>query len=206
MRKEWYEYLKDRHHIWELVLGVLVVVVLGIALFTPYRIHVWVEVHKVWLLWTGIFLLVLQIGIFLREISLLRSRMAQLLSPEKSEVVDVPDMYNFYDERGELKLSLKSEALYYLEAADNYVKIHYAQAGKIHGVLIRNTLKNIEWRFRGKDLIRCHRSYIVNFGKVQMLRKDEGEVMLDFGDERLPNIPVSKSYQDIVINRFASTN
>lgn len=206
MRRDWYEYLKDRHHIWELILGFFVVVVLGIALFTPYRIHSWVESYKEWLLWTGVSLLILQIGVFLHEISLLRSGMAQLLSPEKNEVVDVPEMYNFYDERGELKLSLKADALYYLEAADNYVKIHYAQAGKIHGLLIRNTLKNVEWRFRGKDLIRCHRSYIVNFGKVQMLRKEEGDVMLDFGDERLPNIPVSKSYQAVVIERFASTN
>ncbi len=113
-----------------------------------------------------------------------------------------PDMYNFYDEKGDLKLSVKPEMVYYLEAADNYVQIHYMASNKMQNLMIRNTLKNIEWRFRGKDLIRCHRSYIVNFGRVQMMRRVDGDVVLDFGDERVPNIPVSKGYGDVVMERF----
>ena len=126
-------------------------------------------------------MLVTIIGVLTKEISDLRTHIRQLTAPDKIETTDSQEMYNFYDERGELKLSVKAESLYYIEAADNYVQIHYMNAGKLHGLMIRNTLKNIEWRFRGKDLMRCHRSFIVNFAKVQLLRRQEGDVLLDFG-------------------------
>lgn len=113
-----------------------------------------------------------------------------------------PDMFNFYDEKGELKLSAKPETIYYIESADNYVVIHYASAGKQEKLMIRNTLKNIEWRFRDTQLIRCHRSFIVNLNKVQMMRRQEGEVVLDFGEERVPSIPVSKGYGEKVMSHF----
>ena len=113
-----------------------------------------------------------------------------------------PDKYNFYDEKGELKLSVSPELVYYLDAADNYVQIHYLNAGKLEKLLIRNSLKNIEWRFKDKGLVRCHRSYVVNLNLVKLFRRQEGELFLDFGDERLPAIPVSKSYGESVMSKI----
>lgn len=113
-----------------------------------------------------------------------------------------PDKYNFYDEKGELKLSVSPELVYYLDAADNYVQIHYLNAGKLEKLLIRNSLKNIEWRFKDKGLVRCHRSYVVNLNLVKLFRRQEGELFLDFGDERLPAIPVSKSYGEGVMSKI----
>lgn len=115
-----------------------------------------------------------------------------------------PDMYNFYDEKGELKLSAKPETIYYIESADNYVIIHYISTGKKEKLMIRNTLKNIEWRFRDTQLVRCHRSFIVNLSKVQIMRRQEGDVVLDFGEERVAPIPVSKGYGEKVISHFAN--
>lgn len=114
-----------------------------------------------------------------------------------------PDMYNFYDEKGELKLSARPETIYYIESADNYVIIHYISANKKEKLMIRNTLKSIEWQFHDTQLIRCHRSFIVNLNKVQMMRRQDGEVVLDFGEERIPPIPVSKGYGEKVISHFA---
>jgi len=109
------------------------------------------------------------------------------------------EMFNFYDERGELKLSVKPELLYYIESADNYVQICYMNAGKIEKLMIRNTLKNIEWRFRDKGLVRCHRSYIVNVKNVKLFRRQDSEVLLEFGDTRVPPIPVSKGFGERVM-------
>ena len=109
------------------------------------------------------------------------------------------EMFNFYDERGELKLSVKPEMLYYIEAADNYVQICYTNAGKIEKLMVRNTLKNVEWRFRDKGLVRCHRSYVVNVKNVKLFRRQESEVLLEFGDSRVPSIPVSKGFGDRVM-------
>ena len=75
----------------------------------------------------------------------------------------LPDMFNFYDDKNELKLSLRPDTLYYLEAADNYVMIHYSAQGKLQHYMLRATLRDIEEKFQDVGLRRTHRSYIVNF-------------------------------------------
>lgn len=126
----------------------------------------------------------------------------QELSSESSTLGEDLDKYNFYDEKGELRLSIQPSLVYYLESADNYVQIHYLNGNKMDQTLIRNSLKNIEWRFRDKHLIRCHRSFIVNLKNVKLLRREENEVVLDFSDNRVPAIPVSKSYSAQVMKHF----
>lgn len=116
----------------------------------------------------------------------------------------LPNMFNFYDDRGDLKLSVKPEKVYYIEAADNYVEVHYMNNAKMQTSLIRNSLKNIAWSFHDCDLVRCHRSYIVNLNKVQLLRRVEGELMLDFGEESLPKVPVSRGYAKQVTEIFSN--
>lgn len=123
---------------------------------------------------------------------------------ENNEVVSQPDMYHFYDERGELKLSVRPEMVYYLESADNYVTIYYINGSKLDKLMIRNTLKNIEWRFRDKGLVRCHRSYIINIRRVSVIRKQDSDVVVDFADERVPIIPISKGYSDLVMQYFSN--
>ena len=114
-------------------------------------------------------------------------------------------MYIFYDEKGELKLSVRPEMLYYIEAADNYIEIHYMANGKMQTLLVRNSLKRIETQFYNTQLVRCHRSYIVNIGNVQLLKKTNRELMIDFSIENLPNIPVSKGYSNIITELFSQT-
>lgn len=114
-----------------------------------------------------------------------------------------PEMYHFYDERGELKLSIRSEMVYYLESADNYVTIYYINGAKLDKMMIRNTLKNIEWRFLDKGLVRCHRSFIINIKKVSVIRRQESEVVVDFADGRVPTIPISRGYSEQVMNKFS---
>ena len=111
----------------------------------------------------------------------------------------VPLMFHFYDEKGDLKLCVKSDMVYFLEASDNYVTICYVSNDKVEKMMIRNSLRNIEWRFNGLGLIRCHRSYIINIKRVQVVRCQDGDVMVEFGDVRVPNIPVSKGYAEKVM-------
>ncbi|MBR6813421.1 MAG: hypothetical protein IKM50_02620, partial [Tidjanibacter sp.] len=49
-----------------------------------------------------------------------------------------PAMLHFYDERGELRLSVDSESLIYIEAADNYTCLHYLNKGALRKTMIRN--------------------------------------------------------------------
>lgn len=120
----------------------------------------------------------------------------ELLVKERHNIV------NFCDEKGQLKLSVDIDNLLYIESADNYVNIYYSNKGKFSRFMLRATLKSIEETFADCDLVRCHRSYVVNFKKVKVLRKEKDGLFLDLDFEKSPEIPVSKTYAESIVNLF----
>jgi hypothetical protein len=113
-------------------------------------------------------------------------------------------MMSFYDEKKELRLSVQSDQVLWLEAADNYVKIHYLNKGKITSFMVRNALKIMEENFANTSMLRCNRSVIVNFDKVKILRKEKDGIFLELDQENVPEIPVTKTYTDRVMSKFSS--
>lgn len=113
------------------------------------------------------------------------------------------NMIAFYDEKGVLKFSVKKENLLFLESAENYVNICYLNKDKVSRYLLRNTLKKIEENFAGTEMVRCHRSFIVNFEKIKVIRKDKDGLMLEFDNQSIADIPVSKTYVNAVMQTFS---
>ncbi|MBO4875336.1 MAG: LytTR family transcriptional regulator [Bacteroidales bacterium] len=127
----------------------------------------------------------------------------ELLLKEQEQEQPRHNIVNFYDEKGQLKLSVDIDSLLYIESADNYVNIYYSNKGKFSRFMLRSTLKSIEDTFSDCDLVRCHRSYVVNFNKVKILRKEKMGLFLDLDFDKAPEIPVSKTYAESVINLFS---
>lgn len=121
----------------------------------------------------------------------------------QSVSLNTRDMIPFYDEKGILKFSVKKENILYLESAENYVSICYLNKGKVSKYLLRDTLKKVEESFTGTDLIRCHRSYIVNFEKVKVIKRDRDGLKLELDNLTLADIPVSKTYLNSVMQTFS---
>lgn len=113
------------------------------------------------------------------------------------------DMIPFFDEKSILRFSVKKENLLYIESAENYVNIYYLNKGKIAGYLLRDTLKKMEEKFADTMIIRCHRSYMVNFEKVRVIRKEKDGLKLELEISAVPDIPVSKTYVDNVMLTFS---
>lgn len=113
------------------------------------------------------------------------------------------EMIPFYDDKSVLKFSLRKEDLLYLESTENYINICYLSNGKIAKYLLRDTMKRMEEKFSGTDIIRCHRSYMVNFAKIKVIRKEKDGLKLDFGNPQIPDIPVSRTYVDNVMLTFS---
>ncbi|MCK9301251.1 MAG: LytTR family transcriptional regulator, partial [Bacteroidales bacterium] len=111
-------------------------------------------------------------------------------------------LISFYDEKGVMRLSVDINSLYYIESADNYVKIHYLSKGKMQHFMLRNSLKTIDELLGNKYLVRCHRSFMVNFDKIKILRKGEEGLSLDLDSDLVPDIPVSKTFSNRLMNRF----
>lgn len=110
-----------------------------------------------------------------------------------------------FDNKGALRLSVKSSSLYYIESDDNYIKVWYTDnTGELKNYMLRCRLKSVEENFKDSSLIRVHRKYIVNSGKVKILRKEQDAYYLDIDNEQIPPIAVTKTYLDNVLNRFVN--
>lgn len=113
-------------------------------------------------------------------------------------------LIGFTDEKGELKISIMLDNLIYIDSADNYATIHYINKEKIANFLIRNSLKWIEENLtKETPLVRCHRSYIINLDKVKVLRKTKAGIFLELDTPNAPDIPVTKTYYDKVMEKFS---
>lgn len=115
---------------------------------------------------------------------------------------NTPDMVAFYDDKSVLKFSVKKENLLYMEASENYITIFYLNKGKVSKYLLRATMKKMEENFTGTGILRCHRSYMVNFEKVKVIRKDKEGLKLAIDNPDVMDIPISKSYVDNIMQNF----
>jgi DNA-binding LytR/AlgR family response regulator len=115
------------------------------------------------------------------------------------------NIYSFHDEKGELCLSVTKEHLLYIEAADNYVEIWYLNKETPTRSIVRNSLKNIEKHLAHTNVIRSHRSYIVNLEAVKVIRRQKDGIYMEFGIERVPDIPVSERYNKKITNWFTAS-
>ena len=106
---------------------------------------------------------------------------------------------SFYDERGELQLSVTKDNLLYVESADNYINIWYMKNNLPKKMILRKTLKRTAELLADTHVMRCHRGYMVNMEQVKVLRREKDCFFLELGIEGVRDIPVSKTYGDAVM-------
>jgi two-component system LytT family response regulator len=94
---------------------------------------------------------------------------------------------------GSQHLVLAMNLIDYVEAAGNYVCIHYED--EVH--VIRQTLKGLAKQLDRSVFIRIHRSTIVNSRQIKAIRPHiNGEYMLTLGDDK--RVKVSRTYKDAI--------
>jgi Response regulator of the LytR/AlgR family len=132
------------------------------------------------------------------------SILQKLKADAKTAEMPKKNLIAFPDEKGEFKISIVLENLLYVDSADNYSTIHYLNKSKLSHYLIRNSLKWMEENLsKSFPLVRCHRSYIVNLDKVKVLRKTKEGIFLELDAPNTPDIPVSKTYYERVMDKFS---
>lgn len=68
------------------------------------------------------------------------------------------------------RLCLPAEQLLYLQAADNYVKVHYLVGEQQKQLLLRGSLRAFEQQLAAHHhFVRCHKSFIVNQQHIQRI-------------------------------------
>ncbi len=107
---------------------------------------------------------------------------------------------HFYDSRHSLKFVVAAENILYIKADENYITIHYMEAGKKKMYEMRSSMKNIEEICLANGILRCHRSYFVNPVHIKALRKDkENIIVAELDTPELPPIPISKRYYEDLV-------
>jgi DNA-binding LytR/AlgR family response regulator len=93
---------------------------------------------------------------------------------------------------------IRRDDIEYLEAARNYVTVSTGE----RDFLVRNTLAKLEEQLAPGQIVRTHRSYLVNIDKIEEIRTtDTGgyEIRLASGK----TVPLSRGYRDSFRSLFA---
>jgi hypothetical protein len=131
-----------------------------------------------------------------------KERQLRLLEERHVEGMHKQNVYNFHDEKGELRLSVKKENLLYVESADNYVMVWYMNKNNLVKFMLRNSLRSIEKSLSETAIRRCHRSYMVNFEQIKVIRRQKEGLFMEFALPGVPDIPISKTYSEKVTHWF----
>ena len=114
------------------------------------------------------------------------------------------NVIQFKDEKDEVRFSIALEKVVYIESADNYCVIKYLNNDKISDFVIRNSLKKLTNELKDTPIQRCHRSYMINFEHVASLKKDNSEISFEFDVPNIKEIPISKSYNEKIMELFVT--
>jgi hypothetical protein len=129
--------------------------------------------------------------------------------PESDNFVDFstikPELFNFRDEKGTIRFTVSPNNIIYIESADNYVIIYYLNKKKISHFMLRNNLKNIDEKLH-YPIVRCHRSFMINIEKINVIKRDKDGLIVSMDMESIPDIPVSKSYAEKIIELMPVKN
>jgi len=89
---------------------------------------------------------------------------------------------------------IDSEEIRYVEAWQNYVKIGYLdREGTFHERTERSTLKQVFEQTEGTNLVKCHRSYLVNRAHIVAVEGNAQGLLLKL-ENCEKEIPVSRSF------------
>ena len=121
-----------------------------------------------------------------------------ILRPDKEDVAE-EDLIRFTDNTGRLKLVIAHDVLLYIEAQENYIRIHYLDGEQIKEYSLRQSMRGIEDLAEKHGIVRCQRSYFVNPRHVKVLRRDkEGIIQAELDVPSVRPVPVSpKYYEDL---------
>ena len=123
---------------------------------------------------------------------------AQIIEKEEGKVIQ------FKDDKNEVRFTLSSEKIIYIESSDNYCSIKYINNEKLYDFMLRSTLKKLSEDLKDTPIQRCHRSFMINFEHVASLKRDNTEISLEFDVSGIKEIPVSRSYNEKIMESFVT--
>ena len=92
------------------------------------------------------------------------------------------------------ELRIDASNLRFVEAMQNYVTVWFVQNGELQKEVLRTTLTATEKQLENTDVIRCHRSYLVNVDCIETVSGNAQGLKLKLRDVTDVEVPVSRSF------------
>ena len=101
----------------------------------------------------------------------------------------------FKDENDKIILAIKPKQLLFLKSENNYTSVFYLQNQKVEKKLIRTNLKKLENELQHPELLRIHRSYMINLQSIIGIHREKRGFQIQLA--QLPEMPlkVSETYK-----------
>lgn len=97
--------------------------------------------------------------------------------------------------------TFQPEELLFIESASNYSEVVFLKENSLQKVLIRSSLSRLEEQITNHDIVRCHRSFIVNLKQVTHISGNAQGYKLQLKNMGYP-LPVARRYTDLVAGYF----
>ena len=123
---------------------------------------------------------------------------------ENTEEIKENNVIQFKDEKDEVRFSITSDKVVFIESSDNYCIIKYLNNDKISDFVLRSSLKRLANELNETPIQRCHRSYMINLEHVASLKKDNSDISFEFDVPNVKEIPISKSYNEKIMELFVT--
>lgn len=123
---------------------------------------------------------------------------------ENTEEIKENNVIQFKDEKDEVRFSITSDKVVFIESSDNYCIIKYLNNDKISDFVLRSSLKRLANELSETPIQRCHRSYMINLEHVASLKKGNSDISFEFDVPNVKEIPISKSYNEKIMELFVT--
>ncbi len=95
-------------------------------------------------------------------------------------------------------VSLTIDELLFIESSDNYATVVYMNQSGTARMLLRNTLSRLETQANSPDVVRCHRSFVVNLTQVERVTGNAQGYKLHLAGGQFV-VPVARQYNATLI-------
>lgn len=168
-----------------------------IQYFSDFILDVLLTIRYVGLVMCMLYCIVIPIMISRRQVARVTALQKSLFQHEQDT-----RLLTIHDENGKPVLSVPGNNLIYVKSEDNYVSVIYRAGDKIKKALIRSTLKKLENYLASDQIIRIHRSFMINMQNIGEVKRISRGFMIKMKhvDE---NIPVSPNYRKCLEEKIA---
>jgi DNA-binding LytR/AlgR family response regulator len=115
------------------------------------------------------------------------------------------DNVTINDEKGKAAMNIAVRNIVYFKSEDNYILLYHKQDQELKKELIRTNLKKLEQELDLPNLIRIHRSYMINSQNLISAVKTAKGYKVKMDDNVAHHLPVSTTYQKAFEEKVVSS-